>query len=86
MCLDSFNLYKDLCSLIEYMLRFFKLFVLDIWNLLKIYIYIYISLFKDSYKYVVTISMGCISCPFEINKLIKYLNMIASIIEECVSS
>lgn len=84
MCLDSFNLYKDLYSLIEYMLRFFKLFVLDIWNLLKIYIYM--SLFKDPYKYIVTISMGCISCPFEIDKLIKYLNMIASIIEECVSS
>ena len=68
MHLDCFNPYKDLCSLIEYMLWFFKLFVLGIWN--PFGIFTNISLFKNPYKYAVMTFMRHISTLSETAKLI----------------
>ena len=48
--------------------------------------FIYMSLFKNPYKYVVTTSMRCKSSPFKTVKQIRYLNMVVSIIREYVSS
>ena len=81
---DCFNPYKDHCNLIEYMLRGFVLFASS--NLNPLGIFKYISLSMDLYKYVVITSMRCISCPFKTAKLIKKQNVIASMMEEYVSS
>ena len=66
------------------MLQCFELVALGIWNPLGRVIYM--SLFKNSYKYVVTTSMRCKSSPSETVKQIRYLNMVASIIREYVFS
>ena len=84
MRLSYFDPYKDLCSLIEYMLLCFELFALGFWDSLEIFMYM--SLSKDLYKYAVMTFMRHISSSSEIAKLIKYLNVIASIIGEYVSS
>ena len=84
MRLDYFNPYKDRCNLIEHMLRGFVLFASG--NLNPSRIFMYISLSMDSYKYVVITSMRCISNHFEIVKLIKKRNVIASMTREHVSS
>ena len=60
------NRYKDLCSLIKYMLQCFELVSFDIWNPLRIFIYISSS--KDPYKYAIMTSMRRKSNPFEIAK------------------
>ena len=44
MRLDCFNIYKDRCNLIEYMLRGFNLFALDNLNPLRIFMYTSISM------------------------------------------
>ena len=82
MRLDYFNPYKDLYNLIEFMLRCFKLFALGIWKPWGIFIYM--SLSKDSYKYVVITSIRYISSHSKTTKLIKYLNVIMSITKEYV--
>ena len=62
------NLYKDLCSLIEYILQYFQLVASGIWN--PSGIFIYMSLYKYPYKYVVMTSMRCKSSPSRLlNKL-----------------
>ena len=66
---NYFNLYKDFCNLIEYMLRDFVLFVSS--NLNHSGIFMYISLFMDPYKYVVITSMRCIFNLSKTAKLIK---------------
>ena len=75
-----FNRYKDLCSLIEYMLQLQNS---GIWNPLRIFIYM--SLFKYPCKYAITTSMRRKSNPSKTVKQIIYLNMVASIIGEYVS-
>ena len=81
---DCFNPYKDLCNLIEYMLRGFEFIASGNVNPLGIFIYKLAS--RDPYKYAVTTSIRCISSPSETAKLIKYRNVIASIAGEYVSS
>ena len=73
MCPDCFNPYRDLCNLIEHILRGFG-------------IYIYMSLSMDPYRYIVMTSMRRISSPLETSKLIKKGKVIAFITGEYVSS
>ena len=80
MRLDCFNSYRDLRSLIEYMFRGFGLVASGNLNPLKIFTYMSISI--DPYKLAVTTSMRRISSPSETIKLIKYQNVIVSIIGE----
>ena len=80
----SFNPYKDLCNLIEYMLRGFEFIASSNVNPLGIFKYTLAS--RDPYKYVVTTSIRRISSPSETTKLIKYQNVIVSITGEYVSS
>ena len=80
MRLDCFNSYRDLRSLIEYMFRGFGLVASSNLNPLKIFTYMSISI--DPYKLAVTTSMRRISSPSETIKLIKYQNVIVSIIGE----
>ena len=80
--LDCFNPSKNLYNLIEFMLGCFKLFALGIWKPWGIFIYM--SLSKDSYKYVVMTSIRYISNHSKTTKLIKYRNAIVSITEEFV--
>ena len=79
-----FNPYKNLCNLIEYMLLGFEFIALSNVNPSGIFIYTLAS--RDPYKYDVTTSIRRISSPSETAKLIKYQNVIASIIGEYVSS
>ena len=65
------------------MLRGFVLFASD--NLNHLGIFMYISLFMDSYKYTVITSMRRISSPFETAKQIKKLYVIAFMTGENVS-
>ena len=66
---DCFNLYKDCCNLIEYMVQGFVLFALG--NLNPLGIFMYISLFMNPYKYVIITSMRLISSHSNTVKLIK---------------
>ena len=61
----------------------FVLFALG--NLNSSGIFMYVSLYMDPYKYVVTASMKCVSNHFEIAKVIKKQNMIASMMREYLS-
>ena len=81
---DCFNPYKDLCSLIEKMLRGFVLIASSSLNPSEIFMCI--SLSMDPYKYAVITSMRCISSSSNTAKLIKKRNVIASITGEYVSS
>ena len=69
MCLDCFNLYRDLCNLIEHILRGFVFTTSG--NVNPSGIFIYMSLSMDPYRYVVMTSMRFISSPLETAKLIK---------------
>ena len=81
---DCFNLYKDSCNLIKYMLRDFVLFASN--NLNYLWIFMYTSLSMDPYKYVVITSMKRISSPSKTTKLIKKRNVIVFMTGEYVSS
>ena len=81
---DCFNLYKDSCNLIKYMLRDFVLFASN--NLNYLWIFMYTSLSMDLYKYVVITSMKRISSPSKTTKLIKKRNVIVFMTGEYVSS
>ena len=81
---DCFKPYKDLCSLIEDMFRDFELYASG--NLYPSGIFMYISLSNDPYRYAVTTSIKRISKFSVTTKLIKNLNVIASITREYVSS
>ena len=81
---NCFNPYKDLCSLIEYILWDVGLYVSGI--LYHSGIFTSISLSNEPYRYAVTISINRIyKFSFAI-KLIKNLNVIASITDAYVSS
>ena len=82
--LDCFNPCKDFCNLIEYMLRGFEF--ISSCNVNPSGICVYTLASRDPYKYVVTTSIRRISSPSEIAKLIKYRNVIVSIMGEYVSS
>ena len=81
---DCFNPYKDLCSLIDNMLRGFVLTASGSLN--PSGIFMCISLSMDPYKYAVITSMRRISSSSDTAKLIKKRNVIASITGEYVSS
>ena len=66
------------------MLQCFEFVASGIWNLS--WMFIYMSLFKDPYKYAITTSMIYIFNPSETAKQIRYLNVVVSIIREYVSS
>ena len=78
MRLDCFNPYKDLCSLIEYMLWVVESYVSGI--LYPSEIFMYTSLSNDPYRYAVTTSIKRMSKFSVTTKLIKNLNVIVSII------
>ena len=80
---DCFNPYKDLCSLIENMLRGFVLTASGSLNHSKIFMCISLSMVP--YKYAVITSMRRISSSSDTAKLIKKRNVIASITGEYVS-
>ena len=85
MCLNCFSLYADHCNLIDYMLRGFILFVSS--NLNPSWIFMYISLFMDPYKYALTASVRLTSsisetvmafsykCLFVPNKLYTFRHL-----------
>ena len=69
MRLDCFNPYRNLCNLIEHILRGFAFTTSG--NVNPSRIFIYMSLSMDPYRYVVMTSMRRISSPLETAKLIK---------------
>ena len=81
---NCFNPYKDLCSLIEYILRDVGLYVLYI--LYPSGVFMWISLSNDPYRYVVTTSINRISKFSFATQLIKNMNVIVSITGAHVSS
>ena len=81
---DCFNSYRDLCNLIEHILRGFGFTTSG--NVNPSGIFIYMSLSMDPYRYTVMTSMRRISSPLETAKLIKKWKVIASITGEYVSS
>ena len=83
MRLDYFNPYRDLCNLIEHMLRGFAFTTSGNVNPSKILIYM--SLSMDPYRYIVMTSMRRISSSLKTGKLIKKRKVIASITGEYVS-
>ena len=84
MRLDCFNPYRDLCNLIEHILRGFAFTTSG--NVNPLGIVIYMSLSIDPYRYAVMTSMRRISSHLETAKLIKKRKVIASIRGEYVSS
>ena len=78
-----FNPYKNLCSLIEYMLWDMEPYAASI--LYPSGIFMYISLFNDPYRFAVTTSIKHMSKFSVTTKLIKNLNVIASITGAYVS-
>ena len=80
---DCFNPYKDLYSLIEYMLRDVEPYASSI--LYHLGTFMYISLFNDPYIFAVTTSIKRMFKFSITTKLVKNLNVIASITEAYVS-
>ena len=80
---DCFNLYGDLCSLIEYI--FWDVELCALGTLYPSGIFMYVSLSNDPYRYAMITSIKRITKFSVTTKLIRNLNVIASITGAYVS-